>query len=287
MPLTPDQLRRLRHIEIRDPTLDLAGFPTFLIAGPPRTGTHWLATNLRQHPEVFLPQQIVELYYFSSLEHPPGDYIGLPEGVCRDLAWYLQFFRESPAEAAARQKDAESRFRRNYRRRVAGEATSVYALGISAAVLDDILLLAPDLKVVLTVRDPIERTWSNAKLELGTRYGRNLEAADPKEVERFVSDPYHRRCGDYPAMLAHWQPRLRPGHLLLRSFATAARDPAASLREVYRFLDVEDSASLVPAGVAEKVNSSADEPIPPRYRDLLQSLFGDQVAQLRRLGMLP
>lgn len=284
--LAPEVRRRLQRIEVRDPDLDLTDFPRFLIIGPPRTGTHWLATNLGRHPEVFLPRDIVELYYFSSLESPPGDYMGLPPGLCRDLGWYLRHFRETPEERAVRQAEART-LQRTYRRRISGEATSVYALGVSAAVLEDLLLLAPDLKVILTVRNPMERAWSNAKLELGTRYACRMEDVDPAAIRHFLSDPYHRHCGDYGAIRAHWQRHLRPGHLLLRSFEAAQRDPKSSLREVYRFLDVEDAPELVPANVATKVNASDEQPIPACHRSLVEELFGDQVRQLRATGLLP
>jgi hypothetical protein len=235
---------------------------------------------------VFVPIDPVETYYFSSLKHPPGDFMGLPEGLSPDLAWYLRFFQESPAAIAARQAQCQRQFGTDYARRIAGEATATYALGIDREILADILLLRPDLKVILTLRNPMHRTWSNAKLELATRHGCSITEVDPQLVQRFVSDPYHRRCGDHDALVGFWGQHLRPGHLLVRSFEQATADPIADLRAICRFLGVSDSRDLVPRTVADRVNATDDAPIPDRYVGLMNSLFQDQVIQLRRLGFV-
>src|SRR3954471_13604130 len=53
--------------------------PDFLIIAPGKTGTTWLAANLRCHPAVFVPA-VKEVKYFSS--------------YCQwfDLDWYLDHF---------------------------------------------------------------------------------------------------------------------------------------------------------------------------------------------------
>src|SRR5229473_6742363 len=56
-------------------------FPDFLVISPPKTGSTWLAANLRCHPEIFIPE-IKEVKYFSSY------YKWL------DLDWYLGHFRD-------------------------------------------------------------------------------------------------------------------------------------------------------------------------------------------------
>src|SRR3954462_533097 len=70
--------------------------PDFLIISPPKTGSTWLADNLRRHPQVFVPA-IKEVKYFSSFFKGLG------------LGWYLDHF----AGAAGRVK---------------GEASPSYAL---------------------------------------------------------------------------------------------------------------------------------------------------------------
>ena len=57
--------------------------PDFLVISPPKTGSTWLADNLRRHPQLFVPA-IKELKYFSSFFK------------ALDLGWYLDQF--SPAQ---------------------------------------------------------------------------------------------------------------------------------------------------------------------------------------------
>ena len=53
--------------------------PDFLVISPPKTGTTWLAANLRCHPQIFVPD-IKEVKYFSSLLK------------WLDLEWYQSHF---------------------------------------------------------------------------------------------------------------------------------------------------------------------------------------------------
>src|SRR5579871_1405390 len=104
--------------------------PHFLVISPPKTGSTWLADNLRAHPGVFVPA-VKEVKYFSSLHR------------WLDLDWYRHHF----APAAGR---------------LAGEASPSYShLPLSRIRL--IRRLFPDLKLVYLMRDPVRRAWSHAK----------------------------------------------------------------------------------------------------------------------------
>src|SRR5258708_1079968 len=56
-------------------------FPDFLVIAPPKTGTTWLANQLRAHEGIFVPPA-KEIKYFNYF------------WKSRNLAWYLSIFRE-------------------------------------------------------------------------------------------------------------------------------------------------------------------------------------------------
>jgi hypothetical protein len=105
--------------------------PTFLGIGVPRSGTTWLHTRLASHPDIYMPTRRKEVRFFDR---------GFDEG----LAWYEAFF--CPPEEAARY-------------RAIGEISPqyLYCEECPARISETL----PDVKLVLMLRHPIARAYSN------------------------------------------------------------------------------------------------------------------------------
>src|SRR5271166_5821623 len=93
--------------------------PDFLIISPPKTGSTWLANNLRRHTQIFVPS-IKEIRYFSSFFKS------------LDLSWYL----DQLAPGSGQSK---------------GEASPSYAL-LPVDRIRLIRWLVPDVKIVFLMR---------------------------------------------------------------------------------------------------------------------------------------
>jgi Sulfotransferase family len=115
----------------------MANWPNFFIAGAPRCGTSSLHSWMQQVPGVFMAR-IKEPNFFS--RSVIGDHHPMVKPI-RDEKRYLQLF-----EAAG---DAT----------VIGEATPFYLEDPLAPVL--ISRAVPDAKVVVSLRDPVERLYSH------------------------------------------------------------------------------------------------------------------------------
>ncbi len=271
--------RAPRYVQVSDPPPDLSYFPDFLIVGPQRTGTTWLHAHLRYHPQVMLSEP-KELFFFSSLK--PSD---KPRCPSRQLGWYLQCFREPLQRVLLRHAISLWRFRELYHPTVRGEATASYA-ALDRDVIEDIVLLKPDIKVILMIRDPIERAWSHAKKDLVRNRGRKFADVAPHEFEQFFADPYQRRCARYAENIDTWASCLQPGHLLVALFDDIATRPEALLLEVMTFLGVTADARYISGEVDAPVNPTGASSVPDRYRHFLAELLRDDVTQLEtRLGL--
>ena len=112
--------------------------PDFLIIGAPKCATSWLQSALNQHPCLRMVPDEIE--FFSS-------------HVDRPLQWYLDHFKELVKEE--RNEDQGKRL-------VLGEKSAGYC-GISASRIRLVHRLVPEARLILMVRDPVERHWSHAK----------------------------------------------------------------------------------------------------------------------------
>jgi hypothetical protein len=266
---------RLHYVKVSDAALSLDRFPDFLIAGPQRTGTTWLHANLRYHPEIFLSEP-KELLFFSRLKTPDS-----PKFRSNDLAWYLQFFRDPAWRYALKTAITLWKYRQLYRPRVRGEATASYA-ALDPDIISEIATLNPDMKVIVMIRNPIERAWSHAKKDLVRNRKRRIEEVAESEFTAFFNDPYQRQCARYMENYDNWAAHLKDGHLLGAYFDEISTHPEALLLRVMSFLGVTSSTRYIDRAVREAVNPTAASEVPEHYRRFLADLLKDDIENLRR-----
>lgn len=117
--------------------------PSFLICGGQRAGTTSMFRTLEQHPNVIAPPLRKGIHYFD-LE---------PE---RSMAWYRSHFPLTAASARVQ--------RRTGRPAITGESSPYYGWHPLAA--DRIAAALPDVRLIVLVRDPVERAYSAHAHEL-------------------------------------------------------------------------------------------------------------------------
>jgi sulfotransferase family protein len=276
----PESTRqRLHHVHVADPTLSLDHFPDFLIVGPQRTGTTWLHANLRYHPQIFLSEP-KELFFFSRLKTPEH-----PRFQSNDLGWYLQFFRDPLWRVAMKHAIGLWKYRQLYRPRVRGEATASYA-AIDRDVIEDIALLNPDIKVILMIRDPVDRAWSHAKKDLVRKRNRRVDEVPDDEFKQFFADEYQRQCARYTEHFDNWSGCLRQGHVLVCVFDDIAARPEALLVDVMRFLGVDSDRRYIGSLAHAAVNPTESSRIPASHRQFLEELLRHDIENLKtRFGL--
>ncbi|MBO0342098.1 MAG: sulfotransferase [Bacteroidota bacterium] len=120
--------------------------PNFLVVGVPKGGTSSLFNYLKQHPEIYLPEQ-KELHYFSFEElkknlNGPGDKLAL-SSVLKSFDAYTALYNNIGAQSKL------------------GDVSPSY-LFFSKSVIPAIQeKLGNQVKIIITLRDPIERAYSN------------------------------------------------------------------------------------------------------------------------------
>lgn len=264
----------LRYVKVPEQLPPFEWFPDFLIVGPQRTGTTWLHDHLRFHPQVLLSQP-KELFFFNRLKEP-----GHPKFQSDSLAWYLARFRDSWPWWFYKNVFCLWHYRERYKPIVRGEATASYA-ALDEDVIAEIARLNPCIKVILMVRDPVERAWSHAKKDLARNRGRSASEVPEEEFLAFFNDPYQRRCAQYVGNILRWARYLKPGHLFVGLFEDIAWRPEELLMEIMRFLGVQADRKYIRRDVRAPVNPTSVRQVPERFRALLEDLLAEDLAALR------
>jgi hypothetical protein len=213
--------------------------PDFLGIGAVKAGTTWLHRNLLRHPGLFLPVQ-KPVRYFDLHYHRP-------------LADYARVFLHAGG-------------------RVKGEISAAYST-LPADRIRLIRRIMPDLKLVLLLRRPDDRAWSDARMELTVFRGRPPESLTEEELCAELRSPRSRARGDYRRILDAWLAEFPRERLFVGVLEEFGARPEPFLRRLFRFLGVAEDVPLDAFPLRERIFRGPDVPMPARCRSLLDELY--------------
>jgi hypothetical protein len=271
-PLQP--LARRLYLQTGGATSGLRREPDFLVVGGQRCGTTSIFKTLSAHPQVLRPPVEKGTDYFT-LHYERGP------------AWYRSHF---PTAALARLRTA------NAGGPAVFEACTYYLFHPCA--LERIARDLPKVKLVIMLRDPVERAFSAFKHELARGFEtvddfeQALELEDQRlegEIERMVADPgyasfSHRhhaylRRGQYAEQLERAFALVPRGRIHITDSEAYFADPGREYRRLTDFL------GLAPWQPREfgQFNARPSSPMPSAVRERLQAHFAPHDAKLSEL----
>jgi len=263
---------RLRVVTCRGG--EIAGVPDFFCIGPQRTGSTWLHANLVRHPEILMHRD-KETFFFSTLGEPSNPRFRYP--ILED---YLDSFRDTPGEFFLKTYHALRRCGRFYNPSIRGESTASYCV-LGDDVLEDIRWLNPSLKILMLLRDPVERAWSHANKDLVRDTGK---PATESQYLEFFSRPDQLARADYMGILERWKSILEPGRILLAPSTRIESDPAGLISDTLRFLEIGSTRPPSTRHLGSRQNPTAGAKIPARLRSSLEEILGSRLESFRELS---
>ncbi|MEV0900616.1 sulfotransferase [Actinoplanes sp. NPDC049802] len=208
--------------------------PDFLIAGVPKAGTTALHAALAGHPQLFLPQVKEPKHFLSDGPPPtsggPGDVQTYQEHVWRRTD-YEKLFDAAPPGSRK------------------GEATPFYLYDLKAH--DRIRALVPDVRLILLLRDPVDRAHSNwthlwvAGLEEEADFLAACRAEESRRAAGWADFWHYIELGRYGRRLEHLYQRFSRDQVLLLRYRDLKDRPAETLDRVCSFLGVRTGVLTV------------------------------------------
>jgi hypothetical protein len=271
--------------------------PGFLGIGAQKAATTWLDRCLRRHPSLWLPP-IKELHYFDD----PGARPVLGRGWAgrrlrrelvprlrsdarfldrnglrwdaryffgrRDDEWYLSLF---PGDRAS----------------LAGEITPDYSI-LDPAAVARVHRLLPEVKLIFLMRDPIDRSWSQIRMDVARRGRRAGEVPSDELIGLARSDRIAQRS-DYGRTLRTWGTHYADERFFIAFLEDIRSRPEEVLADLFGFLGVGPTAEVGVALARRRVHARAGEdPIPPVLEVELARLHLDGLRALEaRFGGHP
>lgn len=223
---------------MREEQATIAGTPTkvpnFLMIGAAKSGTTTVWHYLRQHPEIFMsPRKHVRFFSFQEanpdFRGPPLEGESVPYAIT-DVDAYRALFDGVEDEIAV------------------GEASHSYLYQPMAA--ERIREYARDIKLIAILRNPADRAYSHyMQMRRDGRepledFRRALEAEDERVRDNWWPDFHYARIGLYHSQLRRYFERFDRDQLKVYLYEDLKTDPRGMMRDVFRFLDVDDAYML-------------------------------------------
>ncbi len=195
----------------------------FIGIGAQKSGTSWIYACLYEHPEVCAP--VKEIHFFSRPRFSEG------------RQWYENHWRNCDKNLKL------------------GEFSTSYAYSDVAAAR--IHTLYPDTQLLLVVRNPVERAYS--------QYRNAIKAGEITEDVTFAayteSEVSCVEQGKYMNQIDRYLQYFSQEQLLVLVYEDIARDPQAFMSSIYRHIGVDDS--FVPPSLQSRINIAR---APKNYR---------------------
>ena len=246
-------------------TAPARSLPHFLIVGTMKSGTSSLYRYLVQHPQVFAAYR-KEVHYFE---------LGHYEGKSR--SWYRAHF------------PLKSRLRDGA---VTGEATPGYIYRPGSVEL--MAKLVPEAKLIVLLRDPVERTISHYFHQL--RMGReNLDIEKAMEVEeqrlaeagpagdglRVYMHASYKRRSIYADQIENLWRHFPRKQVLVQGSGSLFKEPSKAVTQALEFLGIEQPMKNLVASVKNKASNRTE--VSARLRQELEEFFAPHNERLFKL----
>lgn len=269
----------------------------FLSVGAMKAGTTWLHRQFAMHPDVFFSPE-KEIHFFADPRGDSGPML-LERRIHRyqqvvknlnpkrfgprtqqNLAWYAEKY----LALSVNLEWYESLFAARSAEAYCADFSNLYAL------LDDggwryVQATAEVLRVVYTLRDPVDRLWSHVKFHHEfTGELHQLSHWKREDYAAFVARPYVADHTDYAGVIRRLRRHLTENELLIQFFEDVREHPSEALARIESFLGIA-SIERPPKRLTETVNPSQQLPQPPFFREVVGNLCRDQIGQLVDLGL--
>jgi len=226
--------------------------PDFFIVGAAKSGTTSLYRYLIQHPAIFMPE-LKEPHFFGEWHPSTG---------IEDLEEYLKLFAGVPEEIRA------------------GEATTSYLYSSSGA--QEIQRFQPIAKIIMILRNPVDRAYSNYWEQTEAKYWESREPvetlsfeealeAEPERIQQGWGYTFHYvACGRYAEQVARYLDVFGDDAVRVYLFDDLVLDAESVCRDVFSFLEVDPNYPIKGA--------KAHNPSGPSRSALLSKLIYDRLS---------
>lgn len=269
----------------------MANYPDFLCVGAQKAATTWLYYVMRRVPGIFLPK-IKEIHYFNDLYTPSADQFGhehRARKVLNSRKFYLnKNSRSEHDRSALAQLDHigldqindewyKGIFDFAHNNDICGEICPSY-MTIPTRAVRHALSINPNLRVIIIVRDPLDRAWSQMRMRMGRGF---LNFDLDRILDGKIPLDDYLNYSDYKSSIRRWESMCGHNRLKLLRYEGIRENPQGVLDEILEFVGLPGAPTQ--GDLSKKVFLGEPMDMPAELRSKLLGLLEPQYEFLRTL----
>lgn len=203
--------------------------PNFFLVGAAKAGTTAVHVYLYQHPEVYMSFLKEPKYLSISANKFPHNGPGdkkVDDGIIKSRDEYLSLFKDAQNE------------------KIIGESSADY-LYFHDTAIPLIKTICPQAKILIMLRDPADRAYSAYRhMIMDEREDLSFEKAlgseDKRMRENYEFIWFYKDLGFYYEQVNHFIDSFGRENVMIRLYDDFISDSMAVMKDIYRFLDVDE-----------------------------------------------
>ena len=241
--------------------------PKMLCIGSQKCGTSWLYYNLRQHPDIFFPSVLPgEPDWFSKEVH----FFNRDDRFNKGLEFYSRRYENMGSNHGC-------------------DITPNYCL-INRDRIHCIKEAMPHVRIILMIRNPVDRLWSGTCHHFVEKYG--LRGADEatfrsfyeqhhQEFANHIRDTTAISFGKYSEIIDRWTCHFDPQQFMIIFFGAIKSEPKELLQRIFAFLGLHREVDLESFPYRRVTNQKSLIPMPDGLREIASTIYRQETALLR------
>jgi len=264
--------------------------------GAHKSGTTWLYRQLKLVPGFdMLP--IKELHYFdrnpkylslNTLSEPNffrrlGDFkwmkkaiIYIPSAVKKGrwndflffIKWYFSYYNDDWYLSLFK-----------FFNSVTGEITPEYSM-LNKEEIKTMYKLSPNAKLILLLRNPIDRAWSQYRFEKRKIKNFSVDTSSDEEIIEFMESEFQSLRSDYIRTINNFSSIFPKDQILIGFYDAIIDDPERLLIEITNFIGVKSENSIKELPLKAVANKSVELECPSKVNNYLKARYHDQIKEL-------
>lgn len=165
---------------------------------------------------------------------------------------------------------------------IVGEITPSYSILRQESVAY-IHKLMPDLKIIFILRNPIDRAWSQFRMDLSLNQQKSFEDLIYTDFIKHFSSQDSRARGDYLKTIQTWQSHYPEKQFHICFFDQLLENPCLFIREICEFLNVSTKTDYLQKISTVSENSYGNDyknKLPPKIKMYLAELYFPELEKL-------
>jgi hypothetical protein len=156
-----------------------------------------------------------------------------------------------------------------------GEITPAYAILNEKDIERMSVLLGKDTRIILMLRNPIERAWSSYKYLYYTQQNPERKF---KEASDFLKSDYQLLRSQYSRTMVLYKKYF--DSVFVGFFDAITEDPKCLLENIFKYLELDSQEVNILKGIEKPVNVSKSVEMPSEIKKILEDIYSDEIHKL-------